>query len=268
MNYKFDESKHLHTLDGKALTGCSTITQVLSKPLTWWAAGMSMTEMGWTNSKIKVDGKYKTIPIEERIKIAEPMLSAIKNMSVTDYISLLDKAYRAHDTSKKKAAGKGIDLHAEIERYIKGCLRLIAADVESGYAEQIQPFIKWSKNNVKQFLWAEAHSFDIDTFTGGISDAGAILNDNSVAVIDFKSSKAAYTSAFIQSGGYCLQIRKNGLYDKEGNLLKSDIKPTHIVIVPFGSEPVVPVIKHCEQYEVAFKYATELYRLMQLGEEK
>ena len=47
MIYKFDDKNHLHTLNGKALTGTSSIGNVLAKPLTWWASGLAVSKLGW-----------------------------------------------------------------------------------------------------------------------------------------------------------------------------------------------------------------------------
>ena len=262
MKYEFSEKDHRHLLDGKQLTGCSTVTDVLSKPLNWYASGKACEILGWTNEKIKVNGLYIHVPTEDRLKISNPALDDIKKMTGLEYLCLLDKAYKAHNEFKKKSAKKGIDLHTELEQFIKDQMSSCARP----YDPKIQPFIDWSDKNVKTFLWAEAHSYDEETFTGGISDAGAILNDGSVVVFDFKSAKSAYQSHFIQAGGYCLQIRKHGIFDKDGNYHGEKPSPTHIAIVPFGTEPVIPVIKHCEPYEVAFKCAVELYRLMNLEE--
>src|SRR5437899_1811597 len=55
--YRFHDKdgEHLHTLDGKPLIGTSTAIRVLNKPLTWWAAGMALTPLGWLNkNKSKV----------------------------------------------------------------------------------------------------------------------------------------------------------------------------------------------------------------------
>ena len=59
MKYKFDESidpetgkqNHLHLLDGKPLTGTSSVEDVLSKVLTWWASGLAVEKFGWLNPK-------------------------------------------------------------------------------------------------------------------------------------------------------------------------------------------------------------------------
>ena len=44
--YAFNEQDHIPALDGKPLMGTSTVVGVLSKPLTWWAAGEAVKKLG------------------------------------------------------------------------------------------------------------------------------------------------------------------------------------------------------------------------------
>ncbi|KKL09949.1 hypothetical protein LCGC14_2560730, partial [marine sediment metagenome] len=50
MKYTFNEDKHLHLLDGKPLTGTSSVGNVLAKGgLVWWSSGLACAEFGWLN---------------------------------------------------------------------------------------------------------------------------------------------------------------------------------------------------------------------------
>lgn len=257
--YKFDETQHLHTLDGKALTGTSTALKVLSKPLSWWASGKALELMGWTATKAEK---------QSRIDAAANVLGNIKKMGVKEYLALIDKAYRNHKDSLDKSASKGTDLHAELERYIKW----IMSGKKGLYTpnERIVPFVEWSEKNVKKFLWSEAHCYSERLWTGGIADAGAILNDDSVTVIDFKSSKEAYTSQFIQCAGYALALEENGLFDKDGNFqFKVGWNFDKFIIFPFGQEKLEPWEndKPIDELKKGFENAVQLYRLLELGKE-
>lgn len=260
MNYKFDKSKHLHLLNEKPLTGTSSIVSVLAKPLTWWASGLAVGTLGWCNSK-----EFKE---QDRIEKATPMLNKIKRMTVQEYIKTLDKAYRAHKDSLDKSASKGIDLHAELERFVKDKLSNSLPIVS--YSERIEPFIEWSEKNVKKWLWSEAHCFSYVLWTGGICDSGAEMNNGAIAVFDYKSAKDAYTSHFIQAAGYALEIEENGLFDSQGNqTMKLDQLITNIYIVPFGAKDVTPVINKepISKYKEGFADCTRLYRLLGLDKE-
>jgi hypothetical protein len=273
MKYRFDEVNHIHFLDNKSLYGTSTVCKVISKSggLVWWASGKALEPLGWTPTKMKK---------EERTEKAKSEFQYISTMSIAEYLELLDKAYRNHKDSLDKSADEGTDLHAELERFVKWKMK----SVEQGVVlqallcipKQIQPFIDWSEKNVKRFLWSEAHSYDEDTWTGGISDAGALLNNGEKALIDFKSAKEAYFSHFVQVAGYCIQIEKNGLFDKDGNEIETpkpsfSLKQSSInkfLVVPFGAKEVVPIENTLPINELkdCFKSAVQLYKSSQKTE--
>jgi hypothetical protein len=255
--YCFDKSLHIHLLDDKPLMGTSTALEVLSKPLTWWASGKALELLGWTPTKTD-----KFI----RMEIASKAFDEVRACTDVEYLKLLDKAYRNHKDSLKKSADKGTDLHAEIERFIKGKM---SGNVPIDLNERILPFIEWSDKNVKRFLWSEAHCYSENLWCGGISDFGVELNNGLIYLGDIKSSKEAYTSHFLQGGGYCLEIKENGLLTSEGDKIRDIPKIDGLIIVPFGAEPIVPQYNmlSLEVYENGFKAILELYKLIK-SEEK
>lgn len=266
-NYKFDEAIHLHLYNRNGewvpLTGTSSVVGVLAKVLTWWASGLAVGKLGWIK---KVDPRKSTkeeiaANAKERLKAATKALNAIKKMTPTLFLALLDEAYKAHSVKLKDSATAGTDLHAELEAYVKGKMGI--AKVRK-YDDKIKPFVDWADANVKKFLWSEAHCFDPELWVGGICDAGAELNDGSIALIDFKSAKEAYDSHFIQAAGYTYQIDKNGLWDSIGSRNKRLEKPVeHLVIVPFGAEVIIPQFKNnVADYKQGFINCVQLYRLL------
>lgn len=261
--YKYTDRKgeHLHSLGGKPLIGTSTVLSVIAKPLTWWASGMAVGKLGWVNSKNKFGGRYVSTPLEDRIRAAEPVLEQIRHMDAESYVSLLDEAYKAHSVKLKDSAKAGTDLHAELEDWVKGSMGRPSRMV---FDPRIEPFVEWSRANVRKFLWSEGHCYSETMWTGGISDAGAELNDGSICIIDFKSSKEAYASQFFQIGGYDLEISENGVFDAAGNLImRLDGPITRHIIVPFGASKVMPVaVDSVEENREAFKAALSLYKVM------
>lgn len=261
--YRFLEARHIHQLnvngEWRNLTGTSSVGDVLSKPLTWWASGKAVEELGWLHPKKS--------SVEDRAIAANAALLSIMEMNTDQYLSLLDKAYRAHASNLQKTAGEGIDLHSELEDFIKGRMGLKEVRI---YDTKIIPFIKWADENVKRFLWSEAHCFDEDLWIGGISDTGAELNDSSIAIIDFKRAKAAYPAHFLQDAGYTIQIEKNGLFNKEGKPFgRIDRKIDKLIVVPFGAEEVIPQVRtNVEDYKKGFEQAVGLYRLLGMEKKK
>lgn len=128
--YKFlnENDEHLHTLDGKPLIGTSTALKVLAKPLTWWAAGLAVAELGWVKEVKTWDKPKPTKEDIEKNKIARLLaaelgLEKIKNMDPKEFLALLDIAYKAHSTNLKKTAGAGTDLHLELSNYVLRCIK-------------------------------------------------------------------------------------------------------------------------------------------------
>jgi hypothetical protein len=279
-NYRFNnevdpetgKEKHLHEFmkDGKwtPLTGTSTVCKVIAKPLTWWASGLAVAELGWTKPADwkTCKGEAKIADEEKRLDAVAQKLKVIKEMTDADYLKLLDKAYRAHTVSLDKAADKGTDLHYQLELFVKS--RMGKNDL-TAFHERITPFIEWADLNVKKFIASEANCFSERLWTGGITDCIAELNDGSLAVIDFKSSKEAYKSHFIQAGGYSIQLEENGMCDATGKHCKPlPGKINQLIVVPFGSARVSPVVmRGVDEFKRAFEAAVTLYQLLENYEE-
>ena len=115
MNYRFDKKEHLHFLGDRPLTGTSSVENILSKPLTWWAAGLAVSKFGWLNPK-------KHTP-EECAVACEEAFERIKNLERDEYAALLNEAYRAHSVKLKDSAKAGVDLHKILERFVKAEMR-------------------------------------------------------------------------------------------------------------------------------------------------
>lgn len=260
--YKFDEAKHYHSLDDKALLGCSTVVGVISKPLTWWASGLAVAKLGWTNSKLKVDGKYQAIPLTKRIEHLKPFWEKIQKLDIKGYLDLLDQAYKAHSEKLDKAAEEGTDLHAELERYVKWHMGGSKGNLV--FDQKIVPFIRWTEENVDKFLWSEVHCFSNKLWVGGISDVGILLKNGKAGILDFKSSKESYDSQFIQCAGYDLLISENGGYDGNGKKMFDLKNPIEFyAIVPFGAPKFMVDFRYnVEELREGFKSAVVLYKLL------
>jgi len=258
--YLFNKEEHAHTLNGVALTGTSSIGNVLAKNLTWWSAELSAVECLESGEKIET--------------IRQEYEEAVNSGNKKEAIDALQRKYPifkkarfAHFNSRNKSAKSGTDLHEVLERYVK--LKMGRAKTKCPTKKElklIQPFIYWSEENVKQFLASEAHCYSKELWVGGIVDAVAELRDGTLAVIDFKSAKAVYITHYIQTSGYAIEIDENGLFSSDGeHQMKLDKKIGALIVVPFGAEVIKPEIrKQISQYEAGFKSAVELYRLMDL----
>lgn len=245
--YKYldEKGEHMHTLDGKPLIGTSSASDVLAKPLTWWASGLAVKHMGIPDPKVitKIKNKKAT---QEEIDICmdsvEQMRSEISTMDVKQYYKLLDGAYRAHQTTLKDKAEEGTDLHAELERFIKDEMSDDASGRDiSKYHPRIEPFIKWARANIAKYLWSEINTYSEKHWLGGISDLGFIDKQGKTAIMDFKSSKEAYLSQFWQCAGYAIQLCESGGFTASGDqVLEPVAKIDYFAILPFGMENPYP----------------------------
>lgn len=254
--YEFNEAEHLHTLDGVALTGTSSVGDVLYKNLIWWGAELSAVECLESGEKIPT--------------IREEYEKAVKSPNKKEEIDKLQvkypifkKARFAHLRSRDKSATKGTDLHAELERFVKSQM---GKNKENNFDEKIKPFIDWSKENVKKFIASETHCYSERLWVGGIVDVVAELKDGTIAVIDFKSSKEAYPTQFLQTAGYSIQLAENGMFDISGKHSKKlDKEISKLIVVPFGAEKVEPQVReNIEDFRRGFEQAVGLYRLLGL----
>lgn len=248
--YHFDSENHIHLLDDKPLVGTSTVLGIVSKPLSWWASGKAVEVMGWVHSREK---------IATRLESANLMLEKIKSMGERDYLKLLDQAYGNHSLSLSESAGKGTDLHFELEMWVKG----IISGEKKEPIEQILQFTNWCAENVDQFLWTELHMYSEANWIGGVCDLGIRLKDGRIGVLDHKSSKDAYYTHFLQDGGYVLQIEENmGGFDGNGNRIFELEHPIDFIgVVPYGGDSKIPVLdENVSAYKEEFIAALKLYR--------
>jgi hypothetical protein len=261
-HYFDDKGQHLHTLDGRPLLGTTSIMNVLAKPLTWWASGMACAEFGWIHEKNATS--------TERLEEARNILHMLREMDVDTYLAKLDKAYRAHDKVKHTAAGEGHDVHARCERYVLNCMNINAGrpiPPPEGKTGPVAVFARWACDNVERFRWAEAHCYSETLWVGGISDCGATLKPDvnpvgrpTLAIIDFKRSKAAYFNHFVQLAGYAYQIAENGLFTAEGvNIVEPQYADT-LIVFPFGGGKPQQE-KYSYNYKTAFADVVHLYQM-------
>ncbi len=263
--FKDERGEHLHTLNGVPLTGTSSIMEIVSKPLTWWAVGEGLKILGWTPINEYKFGKRVSADRTRREAGVVGMLQQIKDMADKQFLELLDTAYYAHSKTKDKAATSGKDLHARLEDYIKSCIEknggVPLSPGDSADQPKIQAFAAWSVDNVEKFLWSELHTYSEKHALGGITDCGAKLKDGRVVIIDFKSSKAAYASQFWQIGGYDIQLEELGGFTSKGERVMEPVKIDAHIIIPFGaSEFTVEIDNDTVANRSAFLAALTLYR--------
>ena len=140
-----------------------------------------------------------------------------------------------------------------MEAYIGQCLTLDAGRPVYQQNKDIQDFIDWSVKEVKQFLWSEGFCFSKELWIGGCSDFGFLTKDDKIIIGDYKTSKAIYWTNFLQTAGYGIQVKENGVLDKDGKkLLDVDRIDGYVIFQRKDKEPKVQWMFNTEELEWAF----------------
>lgn len=213
--YRFIDGKgeHRHEYDGDPMYGTTTvINEMYPPPLAWWGSGKALEALGWRNPK-------KTTPdeVEKALVEGQAVIQRIAHVDMAEYKAFLDSCYRAHDREKNAKGKIGKDVHKIIETYIKECVSAgVTLDLRVKYPE-IEPFINWALKDVYGFLWSEGFCYSTRLWVGGQSDFGFIHKNGMVFVGDNKPS--IYPKNFIQTAGYGIQVKENGLFNADGSVL-------------------------------------------------
>ena len=264
--YHFDSVKHAHYLNDKPLMGCSTIVNIIAKPLQWWVAEQTLKPLGWQKYNKKIDGKYKIVPDKIRLPDVDRMRLAISEMRPKVFLELLDSCYTAHNNRKEEAGEKGTERHATLEKYVKHCMKEHDGKPYKDLNETIQVFIDWAQVHIKRFLWSEVHTYSKELWTGGVADVGWEDLQGRVVAGDFKSSKDVFFSQFLQVAGYDTMLSESGGYDADGNKTFTLKRPIEAYCVaPFGQDEFDPIIMdYVEEFRSAFKSCTHIHKLNEL----
>lgn len=179
--YKFDEKKHIHTLNDKPLMGVTSVLGVISKPmLIQWAANMACDYILERVYDVDID-----VLVNEVIK----------------------EARTAHRKKKEKAGDWGTEVHKAIEEWVKD--KKEPTLIQENQQEAFNHFKRWAEDNKVTFLESEKHLWSEKMWTGGIVDL-VFEMDGKKYIGDIKTSSGIYNEAFFQMGAYHLMLEEMG----------------------------------------------------------
>lgn len=194
--YEFDKKKHLHLLDGKPLTGTTTVLGIISKGdgLIQWSANEAVSYV-----KEKAETQYN----EED----QAVYCIVENE--------LEAAKTAWKRSRDKAGTQGTDVHAIIEEIIKEVIKNNDGYILTGKNAnpQVQNFLEWAISNKVKFLESELNVYSRDLWIGGIVDMVFEI-DGEVYIGDIKTAKAIYPTNYWQMSAYQYCLTEMGKYAK------------------------------------------------------
>lgn len=268
MGFWFDEEKHKYYLDGKLMTGTTTVLSVLAKPaLIQWAANLGTA---------KAYELAESMEPDRRNQLSQAIARAVKKHGKINAAACQDldrefpefKEARCAHTKKKEEAGKhGTDTHSLVEDYVKLSLETNegrpVTDEALGFEESarltpIAEFVKWSVANVAAFLYSERAMHDPDLFFAGTADFGYVGTDGRRYVGDFKTSSGIYGI------DYWLQVAAyRYLAEKEG-----DAPYDGMTVVRIGKEDGACEIRSVYEYDTfreVFLACMAIYRAQQVG---
>ena len=221
----YKDSNHSYTLDGKRLTGVTTILGVIAKPaLIGWAARMA----------------------------CEYVAENLKNLDDLENVLLLAK--NAHAQKRDKAADVGTSIHEWIENWIKDSSIALPEDLVA--LAQAEQFVEWSTKNKVKFLESEKRMYSEKLWFAGTCDAVAVI-DGKKYVVDFKTmAKMWDKTPFFQTAGYQIMLEEMGEKDFHGSL---------ILLLPKDGKLEEHYDYDLETNKKGFLSALALYRILKNG---
>lgn len=129
---------------------------------------------------------------------------------------LLDGASKAHRLAAQRAAGRGADLHAWAEAYLKG--QRPPFPEEEPLRGMALALADWWDGNGGEALRSEEAVFHPEHRYAGRVDLVARLGGR-VVVVDLKTSPRAYPEHLLQVGAYALALRAEGVAVEGGFVL-------------------------------------------------
>ena len=119
--------------------------------------------------------------------------------------SLLQDARYAYKNVSETALSIGSEVHYAIEQHIKNILgdKGTSAPLTTVESENaFNAFLKWEKEYIKKYLFTEMTIVNKVSGYAGTLDCVAVFNNDKKYVIDFKTSKAIYSSYEMQIAAY------------------------------------------------------------------
>lgn len=200
--YEFNIAKHIHTLNGKPLTGVTTVLGVIAKPaLIQWSSN--------ENSKYVLENADRYFD------------SKTGKFNWNELCTVVDEAKTAHKRKKEDAGAKGTDVHAQIELIITEALQNTSGQIEIYRGENVQVahFVRWAMDNKVKFLSSEDHIYSKEWFVGGICDFLCEI-DGELWLGDIKTSTGIYPEHFFQTAAYQKMYEEMGLQQNfKGNII-------------------------------------------------
>ncbi len=184
-NFTFEQKGHRYYLDGKPMTGVTTILGVIAKPaLINWAANCAID---YVHDALILKGEYALGCSKEQLEM------------------ILAEARKAHTRKRDTAADKGKDIHLHCEIIIRDLIERNGGCVPKELKHdlpQVQAFLDWAVRRNVQFTLCEEKVYSAALFVAGTLDFTCIM-DGIKYVGDIKTTSGIYDrTPFAQTAAY------------------------------------------------------------------
>lgn len=211
LGFHFNEEVHLYVLDGKPLTGVTTILGVIAKPnLIQWAANLAAAEAF----------KIGTIPGLREAIMVYPKIDTEAAQALDKLFPEFKIARTAHNKTKVAAASMGTDAHAVVEEIVKDAIRnwqgKIQYEVNWSNPDPIvdkivKQFVQWAKDSDITFLESEKRLYSRNYWYAGTCDL-VFMQGGKKRIGDIKTSSGIYgREYFAQMAGYQVALEEQGV---------------------------------------------------------
>jgi hypothetical protein len=187
MKFEFNEEDHSYLLDGKRMTGVTTVVGIIDKSsaLIPWAVNMAIDHLQ------KYPGDW-------------------------------EGAKSAHRVKKEKAGDLGTQTHFWVEQYVKSQIagtEYLPKYESDQIKKMVEKFIEWGKDNDVKFLLSEQRVYSAKHFFAGTCDLLVEIKGKKY-IADLKTAKDIYLSNYIQMAGYHICLEELGkVKDLEGYIV-------------------------------------------------
>lgn len=232
--FTFNPKTHRYYLDGKQMTGVTTILGVIAKPqLIKWSADMACDYIKSHTMDVGVGVPPNTLTISEEE---------------------LENARSAWSKKRDDSADLGKEVHSDIEQYIKA---KIAGESYVTDKPQVQHFIDWADKHKVEFIASEEQVYSVKLFVAGTYDFACII-DGRKYLGDLKTGNALYPEYFYQCAAYRMMAEEMGHTDFKGSILVRIGRDGK-----FNEDEDVIISESYEDEKEAFLSALTLYRVTQ-----
>lgn len=168
---RFDEATHTYWLDGKRVTGVTTVLGVIAKPAL----------IGWAAREATAYVK------KNKQRFFRP------DFSEEYFDKVLTEASKAYATKRDKSADIGTRVHSMIESFTKG--EQMTEPETKAEKKMVDNFIGWANENKVKFLASEQRVYSREHWYAGTYDFLCEI-DGKKYVGDLKTSNAIYGPEF------------------------------------------------------------------------